>query len=195
MAASKGKVVQLTDANFRAEVKGFRGVCLVFFQSDRWCELCRQQTLPVKGLAKDYAGKAKVCKLDARNNRRTAAQWFHINSFPTFIVFKDGRLVKRINGFSSKERLAAALDETLVSNMAKPAICQRCKKRPAKPGFLYCPDCIKALKQEMDEKGYLQRVQKTPRGPAGSRANIRPSPADDSIHRLFEELPGEIENA
>lgn len=76
--------------------------------------------------------------------------------------------------------------------------CQRCKKQPAKKGFLYCPDCIKELKQEMFDKGYLQRVpQQRLKGAPGSSAGVRDdwSGSDDNVHRQFEEAPGEIENA
>jgi thioredoxin 1 len=104
-------VVELSDANFETEVEKAKGVCLVDFWAE-WCAPCRMVTPTVEAVGKEYAGKAKVCKLDTDAHRDTAAR-FGITAIPTLIVFKDGEPVKRFVGVTSKEDMTAALDEAL----------------------------------------------------------------------------------
>ncbi len=104
-------VVELSDANFETEVEKAKGVCLVDFWAE-WCAPCRMVGPTVEAVAKQYAGKAKVCNLDTDAHRDTAAR-FGITAIPTLIVFKDGEPVKRFVGVTSKEDMTAALDEAL----------------------------------------------------------------------------------
>ena len=104
-------VVELTDANFKKEVEQADGVCLVDFWAE-WCPPCRMVAPTVEELAGEYAGKAKVGKVDTDANRDTAAK-FGITAIPTLIVFKGGELAKRFTGVTSKEDLKTALDEAL----------------------------------------------------------------------------------
>lgn len=106
-----GNVIELTDANFSAEVEQSKGVCLVDFWAE-WCAPCRMVSPTVAALADEYAGKAKVCKLDTDANRNTAAK-FGIQAIPTLIVFKDGEPTKRFVGVTAKDDLKAAIDEAL----------------------------------------------------------------------------------
>ena len=63
-------------------------------------------------LAEDYAGRAKIGKVDVDANREVAAQ-FSIMSIPTIVVLKNGEVVKKFVGVSSKADLAAAIDENI----------------------------------------------------------------------------------
>ncbi|HET6442708.1 MAG TPA: thioredoxin [Phycisphaerae bacterium] len=101
--------IELTDANFATETS--KGVCLVDFWAE-WCPPCRMVTPIVEELAADYAGKAKICKLDTDAHRQTAGQ-FSVTAIPTLIVFKDGEVAKRFTGVTSKQDLKKSLDEAL----------------------------------------------------------------------------------
>lgn len=103
-----GNAIELTDANFAAEVEEAKGVCLVDFWAE-WCAPCRMVAPTVSALAAEYAGKAKVCKLDTDAHRDTAAR-FGITAIPTLILFKDGEPVKRFVGVTTKDDIKAALD-------------------------------------------------------------------------------------
>jgi thioredoxin 1 len=102
--------VELTDANFENETS--TGVCLVDFWAE-WCPPCRMVAPIVEELAGEYAGKAKIAKLDTDANRNSSAQ-FGITAIPTLIVFKDGEVAKRFTGVTSKGDLKKALDEALL---------------------------------------------------------------------------------
>jgi thioredoxin 1 len=104
-----GNVVEVTDANFAQEVEQAKGVCLVDFWAE-WCAPCRMVAPTVQALGNDYAGKAKICKLDTDAHRDTAAR-FGITAIPTIIIFKDGEPVKRFVGVTTKDDLKAGLDE------------------------------------------------------------------------------------
>lgn len=100
---------QFTDQNFKAEVLQHKGLALVDFYTD-WCGPCRMMAPVIEELAKQYAGKAKIGKLDVYANSNTAGQ-FGISSIPTLIFFKDGKQVGQLVGFQSKESLEKKIKE------------------------------------------------------------------------------------
>ena len=104
-------VVELTDANFAAEVEQAEGVYLVDFWAE-WCAPCRIVGPIIEELADEYDGKAKVGKVDCDPNRETAGK-FGITAIPSLLIFKGGEVAKRFVGVTAKDDLKAALDEAL----------------------------------------------------------------------------------
>jgi len=99
----------LNEANFNDEIK--EGVTLVDFWAT-WCPPCKMQGPIVEQLADDYAGKAKIAKVDVDQNQNLAAQ-FGIQAIPTLLIMKDGQLQEQLVGLQRKEALATKLDATL----------------------------------------------------------------------------------
>ncbi len=103
--ANEQKPIVLSDASFQSEIK--EGIVLVDFWAT-WCGPCRRQGPIVEELAKEFAGKVKVCKLDVDHNRETATKYY-VRSIPTIIIFKDGKVVERLVGLRSKSELIKTL--------------------------------------------------------------------------------------
>jgi thioredoxin 1 len=77
-----------------------------------WCGPCRMMAPIIEEFAKDYTGKAKVCKLNT-DEARDSAMEFGISAIPTIILFKDGQVQKKWVGLTGKRDLATAIDELL----------------------------------------------------------------------------------
>ncbi len=104
-----GQLLEFTDANFQSEVLEATGVVLVDFWAP-WCGPCLKLSPTIEALAGDYAGKAKVGKLNTDDNYKTASS-FGISSIPTVIVFKDGKPVEKLVGMNPKGNYALVLDK------------------------------------------------------------------------------------
>ena len=77
-----------------------------------WCGPCRMIAPHVEEVAKEYAGKAEVYKVDTDQEGELAMK-FGIMSIPTILFFKNGEVVDRIVGYASKEQIAKTLDRHL----------------------------------------------------------------------------------
>ncbi|MBL0172208.1 MAG: thioredoxin [Gemmatimonadaceae bacterium] len=101
--------MEVGDDNFATEIEGSTGLAVVDFWAT-WCAPCRMIGPIVEQLAVDYAGKAKVAKLDVDNNQKTAAR-FNVRSIPTILFFKDGKLVDQVVGAVPRPALEAKFKE------------------------------------------------------------------------------------
>ena len=106
-----GSVIELTDATFDNTVHNSDVPVLVDFWAP-WCGPCKMIAPIIKEIAEEYAGKAKICKLDT-DEARDSAMEFGISAIPTIILFKDGQVEKKWVGLTSKKDLAEAIDELL----------------------------------------------------------------------------------
>jgi thioredoxin 1 len=106
-----GNVTELTDTNFDEEINKSDLPVLVDFWAP-WCGPCIMMAPIIEEFAKDYQGKAKVCRLNT-DEARDSAMEFGISAIPTLILFKAGQVQKKWVGLTSKKDLAAAVDELL----------------------------------------------------------------------------------
>ena len=101
--------IVITDANFEHEVVKSDKPVLVDFWAV-WCGPCQMQGPIVEEIAKDFAGKAVVGKMNVDENP-SVPQQFGIMSIPTLMIFKGGQVVKQFVGVQSKATLAAELSK------------------------------------------------------------------------------------
>ena len=102
---------KFTEDNFMEEVIKSDVPVLVDFYAD-WCGPCKMMGPVVAELAEEYEGKAKVGKVNVDMQRRLAAQ-FGIESIPSFVVIKNGRIVDRAMGAMPKDILEEKLERAL----------------------------------------------------------------------------------
>jgi thioredoxin 2 len=62
----------------------------------------------IAALAKQYAGRAKLAKLNVDQNQATSSV-YHVQSLPTLLFFKDGRIANRLAGGYPKEEIERQL--------------------------------------------------------------------------------------
>lgn len=80
------------------------GVVLVDFFAT-WCGPCKMLGPVLEQLAPEFEGKAQIVKVDVDNDQALAMR-YNIMSVPTMLLFKNGEVVKQIQGFQPKEVLA-----------------------------------------------------------------------------------------
>ncbi|HEY5907378.1 MAG TPA: thioredoxin [Vicinamibacteria bacterium] len=102
------KVLHLTSASFEAEVLQAREPVLVDFWAT-WCPPCRMIAPTIDALAGEYAGRVKVAKLDV-DEAPEVAQRYGIQSIPSLLVFKDGKVVDQRIGALPRAEMARMLD-------------------------------------------------------------------------------------
>ena len=103
--------LEITDSNFEETVlKSDKPVMVDFWAA--WCGPCRMVGPIIDELSEEYEGKAIIGKVDIDSNQQYAAQ-FGVRNIPTVLVFKDGELVDRKVGVSSKNDYAQAIDKPI----------------------------------------------------------------------------------
>ncbi len=88
--------VELDDYSFSDFVKQVSLPVMVDFFSPT-CGPCQMMAPVVQALAPKYINKIIVAKLDTSRNPQTAS-FFNIRGVPSFLFFKNGRLVEQIAG-------------------------------------------------------------------------------------------------
>jgi thioredoxin 1 len=105
--------IELTDDNFEQEVLKSDLPVLVDFWAT-WCGPCRMVGPIVDELAKEYAGRIKVGKLNVDNNGGTSIK-YGIMSIPSLLFFKKGQVVDQMVGAAPKNSFVEKLEKVLIN--------------------------------------------------------------------------------
>lgn len=93
----------VTDASFKQEVLEAPGPVLVDFWAE-WCGPCKAVGPILDEIAKDYAGKLTVAKMDIDDNPVTPNE-YAVRGIPTMLLFRDGKLLDTKVGAMPKSAL------------------------------------------------------------------------------------------
>jgi thioredoxin 1 len=105
--APKAEPVVLTDATFDEALRKSSVPVLVDFWAP-WCGPCKMIAPAVADLAKEFAGRAVVAKVNVDDNPRVAGR-YGVMSIPTLLIFKNGQVVDQIVGAQSPQALRQRL--------------------------------------------------------------------------------------
>ncbi len=93
-------MLELKNENFQEEIQ--KGLVLVDFYAV-WCGPCKMMHPVIEEFAKDHL-EVKIIKVNVDEHEELAQQ-YGIMSIPTLILMKNGEIVEKTVGFTTKEKL------------------------------------------------------------------------------------------
>ena len=102
---------ELTDSNFKEKVMDHEGIAVVDFWAE-WCGPCRMIGPHIEEMAKEYDGKALIAKVNVDSNPEISYK-YGVRSIPTVLYLKNGEVVDKQVGATSKKVLSDKLDAIL----------------------------------------------------------------------------------
>lgn len=106
-----GEPVAVTDATFDRVILQSEKPALVDFWAE-WCGPCHMIAPHVAALAREVGDRAIIAKLNVDENPMTAGR-YGVQSIPTLLIFKNGRVVDRIVGAQPVQVLRQRLNAHL----------------------------------------------------------------------------------
>lgn len=107
-----GILAELSDSSFEQEVTKSPIPVVVDFWAP-WCPPCKKIAPVLEEIAKEYAGKVEIKKLNVDEFPQLAAQ-FGIKSIPALIFFKKGEVVETLVGALPKTNITDTINAKLI---------------------------------------------------------------------------------
>ena len=96
-----------TKATFQQDVINSKKIVLLDVWAT-WCAPCRGMNPIIDKIAEEMKDRVEVVKLDA-TTEMDFAQELGVTGLPTFIVFKNGKMVNMLVGATSKDNIVKLL--------------------------------------------------------------------------------------
>lgn len=102
--------LEATDQNFDNVLDTDKPVLVDFWAE--WCGPCKMIAPIVEEIADEYEGRAVISKVDVDANQDLSVK-FGIRSIPTLLIFKNGEVVDKVVGATTKNLLTSKLEAHL----------------------------------------------------------------------------------
>ena len=102
--------LQITDANFEELLGTGKPMVLDFWAE--WCGPCRMVSPIIDELAQEYEGRVTIGKMNVDENDDVVGR-FGIRNIPPVIFFKNGEMVDKIVGATSKDKFKEKVENLL----------------------------------------------------------------------------------
>lgn len=100
---------RFNENNFTDEVIKSDVPVMIDFYAE-WCGPCRMMSPVVEEFAKDFEGRVKIGKINVDEESELAMR-FGVQSIPSFVFIKDGKVVDRVTGAMPKPILINYLED------------------------------------------------------------------------------------
>ena len=111
MSGNDGTVAEVTDGDFAQTVLQSERPVLVDFWAP-WCRPCLMVAPIVEEVARDYADRIEVRKMEVDGNPQTPAR-YGVRGIPTLTLFRRGKILDTRSGTLSRSDLGQFIDEAL----------------------------------------------------------------------------------
>ena len=105
------KTITVSSENWQSEVLSSDLPVLVDFWAE-WCGPCRAIAPILDQLADELDGTLKIAKVNVDSNQEIAGQ-YHVQSIPTLLIMKNGKVAEQMVGAMTKPMLTSKLKEHL----------------------------------------------------------------------------------
>jgi thioredoxin 1 len=98
---------EFTDNNFQETALADNTLAVIDFWAE-WCGPCRMVTPIIEELSSDYEGKALIGKVNVDDNPEVSMK-YGVRSIPTILFIKNGEIVDKQVGATSKANLESKI--------------------------------------------------------------------------------------
>lgn len=103
-------ILNINLVDFEKTLNDYDLVFVDFFAA--WCGPCKMFAPVIEQISKKYENKIKVLKIDIDENSEIAEK-YSIQSVPTSLLFKNGKIVERVSGLLSLAQCSSLIDKYL----------------------------------------------------------------------------------
>ncbi len=111
--------LSVSERTFTREVLESSVPVLVHFSAP-WCGLCRAIEPLLTRFQVEWGGQVKLVGINADQNFKLA-NTYRLRTLPTLLLFENGKVIQRIEGFQGRDQLRLTLEKIIVSCLPKSA--------------------------------------------------------------------------